>query len=188
MKHVTSKSSNNNSCHWYVSEMSGNWQILGISIYQFGQGIFSNLSWQSWKARKYWMLAFEYALWAQLFVAKPHFLPAYYSSSRRAQIRHPGSWILGLVLAMVASYMAAVRVWNCTEAPVHETYLDHMPNHRVGGNVGTGPLFHLAGSTTCTQVRNFNSHSIATWSIREMCSLMSPFNCCSPNKDQINIR
>jgi len=92
-----------------------------------------------------------------------------------------------LVLATVLGYPAAVRVWNRTGCSSPGCYPENRGTHRVRGRVGTGPRFHFTVLTTLAAIKYLSSDRIVTWSIREMCRLMTYFISHSQICDRISI-
>ena len=91
------------------------------------------------------------------------------------------------MLAIVAGYPAAVRVWNQTGWASPCCYPEKRGTHRVWGQVGTRPPFHFTIPTTLPPINYLNSDYIATWSIHEMCRLMLYFISHSQICDRLNV-
>jgi len=65
----------------HIIEIQVYLRILRISSWQIRHCILANPIWQSKQTRRYWVLVSEYETWANLFMAKPQHLLAYYWSS-----------------------------------------------------------------------------------------------------------
>jgi len=76
----------------------------------------------------------------------------------------PGSiWnYLGVVLATVPGYPAAVRVWNWTGSSTPGCYPENRGTHRVWGQVGTGLRFHITVPSTLAPIKYLSSDRIVT--------------------------
>jgi len=96
--------------------------------------------------------------------------------------------VWGLVLATVPGYPAAVRVWNRTRWSSPGCYPENRGTHRVRGQVGTGPRFHITVPSTLAPIKYLSSDRIVTWSVRRLCSMSPSFTSRCLICDWRNIR